>query len=244
MAAAGLTNVNIPHSIDVLLSRVKMNKIEADNIATRIAFVDDHPTLIAGLIGLFSNSSTYSVVATGGTADEALKIAETYAPDVLFLDLSMPGDVFAAIHTIVERAKNTKVIVFTAFSSVDSAMRALDAGATGFLLKGATFPELVEAVETVSRDELFITKHYAKEIMNGMRNRMQREATNRALRLNVREEQILACVRQARTNKEIAKSLSISEKTVKRYMSGLMSKLHARNRVDVAMFASKQVSLE
>ncbi|MGL4489313.1 MAG: LuxR C-terminal-related transcriptional regulator, partial [Rhizobiaceae bacterium] len=172
------------------------------------------------------------------------KIVDDKAPDVIFVDLSMPGDVFGTIHKIAESAKATKVIVFTAFSSVDSAMRALDAGAMGFLLKGATLDELFDAVETVKRNELFITKHYAMEIMNGMRNRAEREATNRALRLNVREEQILGFVRQARTNKEIANSLAISEKTVKRYMSGLMEKLHVRNRVDVAMFASKQVGVD
>lgn len=218
------------------------NDTATANEPIRIAFVDDHPILLSGLVSLFSEMADYMVVATGNCADDALKIEDTHKPNVLFLDLSMPGDVFAAISKIAECSKKTKIIVFTAFSSVDSAMRALDAGANGFLLKGATFAELKEAVDAVTRDELYITRHYAKEIMSGMRNRLQREAVNRAMRLNVREEQILAFVRQARTNKEIATSLSISEKTVKRYMSGLMSKLHARNRVDVAMYASRQAT--
>lgn len=160
------------------------------------------------------------------------------------MDLSMPGDVFSVITDIVAHSDRTKIIVFTAFSSVDSAMRALDAGATGFVLKGATFDELFEAIEAVMRGEMFITKQYASQVLGGLRNRAQREAVNRSVKLNIREKQIVEHLLKARTNREIASSLLISEKTVKRYMTTLMLKLHARNRVEVAIQAQSNGALD
>ena len=195
-----------------------------------IAFVDDHPILLEGMKTLFLNKGHFSVVASGSSANDARNIVDTYHPQILFMDLSMPGDVFSVM---------TEIVVFTAFSSVDSAMRALEAGATGFVLKGATFGELFEAVSSVLRGEMYITKLYASQVLSGLRNRTRQESADRGGDLSVRERQIVAYLLQARTNREIACRLSISEKTVKRYMTNLMQKLHARNRVEVAMQAQK-----
>ncbi len=191
--------------------------------------------MLNGLTGLFAEEPDYHVVATGFSASEARQIAETHRPDVLFMDLSMPGDVFLVIADIARNFKDTRVMVCTAFSGVDSAMRALDAGANGFVLKTSPVAELFTAVESVRRGELFITAQYASQVLSGLRNRAQREAFNRAVKLNVREKQILGYLRLAETNREIALHLSISEKTVKRYMTTLMQKLHARNRVEVVV---------
>ncbi len=206
-----------------------------NGVQVTLAFVDDHPLMLNGLKGLFAEEPDYHVVATGFSASEARQIAETHRPDVLFMDLSMPGDVFLVIADIARNFKDTKVMVCTAFSSVDSAMRALDAGANGFVLKTSPIVELFTAIESVRRGELFITTQYASQVLTGLRNRAQREAFNRAVKLNVREKQILGYLRLAETNREIACHLSISEKTVKRYMTTLMQKLHARNRVQVVV---------
>jgi DNA-binding NarL/FixJ family response regulator len=214
-----------------------------DGIKTTIGFVDDHPILLQGLQGLFSDNPAYNVVATGYSANDALQIAQTHQPDVLFMDLSMPGDVFSVIKQIVRDFSCTKVVVYTAFSGVDSAMRALDAGAMGFVLKSAPVEELFLAAESVVRRELFITRQYASLVMSGLRNRSEREAFNRDVKLNVREKQIVDFLRQARTNREIALSLSLSEKTVKRYMTLIMQKLHARSRVDVLVQLQRNVPL-
>ena len=199
--------------------------------------------MLNGLKGVFAEAPDYHVVATGISACEARQIAEANRPDVLFMDLSMPGEVFQVIGDIARNFKNTKVMVCTAFSGVDSAMRALDAGANGFVLKTSPVAELFTAVESVRRGELFITTQYASQVLSGLRNRAQREAFNQAVRLNVREKQILGYLRQAETNREIARHLSISEKTVKRYMTTLMQKLHARNRVEVVVQSQKAESL-
>jgi two-component system nitrate/nitrite response regulator NarL len=213
-------------------------------VRSTIGFVDDHPILLEGLKGLFSDIPAYSVIGTGCSANEAWQIVEAHQPDVLFMDLSMPGDVFATIAKIAKDPVRTKVVVYTAFSSVDSAMRALDAGATGFVLKNSPVDEIFAAVESVVRGELFITGQYASQVMSGLRNREQREAFNRKVKLNVREKQIVEYLRQARTNREIALSMSISEKTVKHYMTILMQKLNARNRVEVVVQSQSNIALD
>jgi two-component system, NarL family, nitrate/nitrite response regulator NarL len=202
---------------------------------TRIAFVDDHPAMLQGLISLFSKNSDYDIVATGASACDAWKITEAHKPDILFMDLSMPGNVYSVIEDISQHLEETKVVVCTAFSSVDSAMRALDAGASGFVLKTSGADEFYAAANSVHRGDLFITGEYASQVMRGLRNRKQQEPAGASVKLSVREQQIVDLLHDAHTNREIAATLAISEKTVKRYMTTLMQKLHARNRVEVAV---------
>ncbi len=201
----------------------------------RIAFVDDHPAMLQGLIGLFSANPVYDIVATGASACDAWKITEAYKPDILFMDLSMPGNVYSVIEDIAQHLEGTKVVVCTAFSSVDSAMRALDAGASGFVLKTSGSAEFFTAANSVLRGDLFITGEYASQVLRGLRNRKQQEPVDSSNRLSVREKQIVDLLHDAHSNREIASTLSISEKTVKRYMTTLMQKLNARNRVEVAV---------
>lgn len=210
---------------------------------TTIAFVDDHPILLRGIADLFAQHPDFEVVGLGGAAVDALALMKDKGPEVLFLDLSMPGDVFAAITEIAHTYPSTRIVVFTAFSSVDSALRALDAGAMGFVLKGSTYDELFEAVSAVLRGEMFVTRQYATQVLSGLQQRKRAEELREAVRLSVREKQIVAQLLHARTNREIATTLSLSEKTVKHYMTGLMAKLKARNRLEVVIAAQKTEEL-
>lgn len=210
----------------------------------RIAFVDDHPVLLKGMSALFAYEPGYEIVAQGVSADDALEIARRHRPDVLFMDLSMPGNVFAAIGELSQTLPETHVVVFTAFSSFDSVLKALEAGATGFVLKGGRCEEVLEAVEAVMRGELFITKQYAGQVLGSLRNKNARHSLDKAVKLSVREKQIVAHLMNARTNREIASELLISEKTVKYYMSSLMTKLNARNRLEVVFAAQRAGSLD
>ena len=204
-----------------------------------VAFVDDHPVLLEGIVHLFKAKTRFDVVASGCSAPDAVSIALTHSPNILFMDLSMPGSVFEAIAEIAQKCSEVKVIVFTAFSSVDSALRALDAGAMGFVLKGSTLADLLDAIDVVSRGELYITRQYASQVMSGLRNRARREELVRQVKLSVREQQIIGHLMHARTNREIAEHLLISEKTVKHYMTSLMSKMKARNRVELVIEAQR-----
>lgn len=213
------------------------------NGAVTVAFVDDHPILLKGLSAIFSLEKSLNIVALGSTADDIVQITETHRPNVLITDLSMPGDVFSAISMISRLYPSTRAIVFTAFSSIDAVLKALDAGATGFVLKGGRVEEITEAVNSVMRGEMFITRQYAGQVLGGLRDREARSRKETVINLNVREKQIIALLMQAQTNREIAIALRISEKTVKYYMSILMHKLNARNRLEVVIAAQKADAL-
>lgn len=209
-----------------------------------VAIADDHPVLLAGMLALFSSNTRFEVVGQAICADSSLELAREASPDVIILDLSMPGDVFRTIGQIAATMPDTRVIVFTAYCSIESALKALDAGATGFVLKGSPSSELLEAIDIVMSGQMFVTRQYASQVMNGLRDRAKRQALNDAIKLNVREKQIIGHLLQARTNREIAAELHISEKTVKHYMTGLMLKLKARNRVEVVIAARQNQDAE
>ena len=214
-------------------------QVEARQVS--LAFVDDHPAVLAGMTSIFSDEGDFLVLGQGASAQDAVALAAAHRPDVMFLDLSMPGDVVAAIREISTTFKPTKVVVLTAYSSVQSAIKVLDAGAMGFVLKGSSFDDLFEAVEAVLRGELYVTRKYFAEVMALLRNKSG--ATENPVRLNVREQQIIKHLMTAKTNREIAEALSVNEQTVKNYMSGLMVKLKARNRVEVVIAAEKYKDL-
>ena len=209
-----------------------------------VAIADDHPVLLAGMTSLFSLSDRHVVVGEAVCADTSMELVKAVRPDIIVMDLSMPGDVFRTIGQIVTTMPGTRVVVFTAYCSIESALKALDAGATGFVLKGSPSSELLEAIDMVLAGQMFVTRQYASQVMNGLRDRARRQALDEAIKLNVREKQIIGHLMQARTNREIAAELHISEKTVKHYMTGLMLKLKARNRVEVVIAARQNQDSE
>jgi DNA-binding NarL/FixJ family response regulator len=205
--------------------------------ATRIAFVDDHPTLLMGIAALFSSDERYHIVGTGSSADDALALATRHEPEILILDLSMPGDVFAAIQAIAERAAKTRIIIFTAFANVDLAFQALDSGAHAFVLKGRPSEDLYAAIDAVLTGQLYVSPDFSRKLMSGFRNRSKREKELQSAKLSAREMQIVECLFEAKTNKEIARTLQLSEKTVKHYMTNLMNKLKVKSRLEVVLAA-------
>lgn len=209
----------------------------------RIAFVDDHPTLLAGMAAIFASHDDYEIVGTALSADDAVTLAEKTTPDVIILDLSMPGDVNAAIGKITKNAPAIRVIIFTAFANVDLALQALDVGAHGFVLKGRPSSELFSAIESVQRGELFVSPDFAPKLMGGFRNRSQRRRELQSARLSPRELQIVDHLLEGKSNKEIANALQLSEKTIKHYMTNLMTKLRVKSRLEVVLAAKSAPSL-
>ncbi len=204
-----------------------------------IGLVDDHPLMIEGIVALLSRAQGLNVLTTGSTAKDIIDISSRFHPDVIIVDLSMAGDVFEAIAASVRIAPDTKVVAFTAATGVDSAIRALDAGASGYVLKGSSAQELIQAVESVRLGETYITQKFASQVIAALRNTSLRRKAAEAVRFSIREYQIVRLLLRGKTNKEIAISLKISEKTVKNYMTILMQKLHARNRLEVVIAAQK-----
>ncbi len=201
-----------------------------------IAFVDDHPLFLDGLYWFFSTLSEFDILASGENADEALTIADTFRPDVLVIDLRMPGDPFAAIKSISTAHPTTRIVTFTALADVDCAIRALEAGAGGYVLKGATTDELSRAIHVVLSGEKYITPAFAPKVISALRE-PRPSVQQSKIKLNVREAQILRLLLNGLTNKEIGVELALSEKTVSHYMTLLMRKLNARNRVEAVVLA-------
>jgi RNA polymerase sigma factor (sigma-70 family) len=204
---------------------------------TRIAFVDDHPTLLRGMASLFGADGLYDIVGTGNSAEDAVTLAVEKSPDVLVVDLSMPGDVFAAFAQIVERAPRTRLLVFTAYADVDKALRAIDAGAHAYVLKGRPSEDIYEAIAAIKSGQIYVSPGFSQQVMAGFRNRTRREKELASAKLSAREQQIVQCLFEAKTNKEIARTLGLSEKTIKHYMTNLMNKLKVKSRLEVVLAA-------
>lgn len=197
-----------------------------------IAFVDDHPTLLEGMKAIFGRRHGYRVVATGGCCDEALNIALNHAPDILVLDLNMPGNAFECIRRLRTTSPETKIIALTASSAINHAIEALQAGASGYVLKGSSLESLTDAIDAVMGGETYITKGFATKVIAALTN-----PQGARIKLSTREEQIVALLLESRTNREMAEELHLSEKTIKNYMTLLMQKLKVRNRVGLVMAA-------
>jgi DNA-binding NarL/FixJ family response regulator len=215
--------------------------IEGDYIMASIslALADDHPLMLAGLVELFRPEQDFTVVATGRSADEALEIGLRSNPDVFIVDVMMPGNIFDTVGKLVQRGGRTKFLAFSAMSRSDLAIRMLDSGASGYVLKGSSPQELLEAVRAVHRGEIFITRDLACKLVEEQRLASLRIATGAPVKLSVREAQIIAMLTRGFTNRQIALELNLGEKTVKNYMTILMQKLNARNRLEVLIAAQK-----
>jgi DNA-binding NarL/FixJ family response regulator len=191
--------------------------------------------LLEGIGAIFGRKPEYIILAKGTSSDDAVSIALEKHPDVIVLDLNMPGNAFEAIQRICELVPQSKVVVFTAYSGIDHAVRALEAGATGYVLKGAAISELAAAIEAAAGGDTFITPGFATKVIAALRKGSTALESRAETRLSIREEQILHLLHKGKTNKEIAVELNLSEKTVKHYMTLLMQKLQVKNRVGVIL---------
>lgn len=195
----------------------------------RIVIVDDHPLLREGVANTLRKRPDLKVVEQGGSAEEAKAIASRVVPDVLLMDVDMPGDTFAAVRAIADQLPEVKILMLTVSESVEDAYSALEAGAKGYVLKGISGPDLVKAIRSVAAGDIYITPEFEKKLLSNFR---KREAEGKIIQLTFREEQVIREVSNGLTNKEVAGKLAISEKTVKHYMTCVMQKFNARNRVE------------
>jgi DNA-binding NarL/FixJ family response regulator len=202
-----------------------------------VALIDSHPVTIEGVAHVLATQGTFSVVARGESSQDALAIAGQHRPDLMILDLAIPGDAVAAISEIAARHPGTRVIVFTAVPSVEHAVSALEAGARGYVSKSCATGELVNAARAVIAGATYVSEIFASGAIAALKNASVRKIAMQALSLTAREDQIVHLLLGGRTNKEIASDLGLTERTVKHYMTVLMQKLNVRNRVEVVMAA-------
>jgi two-component system nitrate/nitrite response regulator NarL len=205
----------------------------------RIAVVDDHPIFREGVVHTLRGARVLDIVGEGATAEDAIHIAQKELPDILLLDLSMPGGGIEATRSIVRISPFIKVIVLTISEREDDVTKALEAGAKGYVLKGTSGSALVETLLAISRGESYVTPTLAARLLSHATRQEPTRAPSLP-ELTEREAEILAQVARGLTNKEIARALTLSEKTVKHHMTNIMQKLQVRNRVEAAMIFRKQ----
>jgi two-component system, NarL family, nitrate/nitrite response regulator NarL len=207
----------------------------------RVAVVDDHPLFRDGVIQTFDNSEELDLVAMGASGEDAIQIVKNVGPDVLLLDIQLPGGGIEAAQMIATLASHTKIIILTASESEDDVSAALEAGACGYILKGISGRDLVRTVRAVQNGDTYVTPSLAARMLKSIhRKPVAPKAEKTVFVLTPREEDILDCVAIGQTNKEIAINLNISEKTVKHYMTTIMHKLQVRNRVEAALKAKQR----
>jgi DNA-binding NarL/FixJ family response regulator len=203
---------------------------------TRVVVVDDHPLFREGVARILEDSGRFLVVGQGGTAEEAVRLTRAVAPDLVLLDLSMPGGGLAAARAIAEHAPETRIVVLTVSEDDDDIMEALKAGAKGYVLKGVGAAALVDIVESVANGESYVSPSLAARILTEMRSGEPSPRREDPLAtLTAREEEILRLVGTGLSNKQVALRLDLQEKTVKHHMTRILSKLQVRNRTEAAI---------
>lgn len=204
--------------------------------AISIAVVDDHPLFREGVIRSLAETGQFRVVAEGGSRDDAIRIAGEARPDILLLDLSMPGDGLSAIEPILSRNPETRVVVLTVSEAGEDVAAALNSGARGYVLKGVGSRALAEVLSLVAGGETYVTPSLSARLLSHLASAPQSPVAIDPIRsLSDRELDVIRLVAEGMSNKEIANRLDLHEKTVKHHMSRILSKLDAGNRTEAAM---------
>jgi two-component system, NarL family, nitrate/nitrite response regulator NarL len=201
----------------------------------RVAIVDDHPMVREGVAHVIADDAGFEVVAKGGTSHEAVEIIKTHNPDILVLDISIPGGGISALQAIVKLGKNSKVLMLTVSDDQSDVFNALNLGAHGYVLKGISGPELIQALRAVYVDGHYLSPNLgAKMLTEISRHKLDSHSENHN-RLTEREEGVLKLVQLGKANKEIGLALNLSEKTIKHYMGNLFKKLNVKSRTELAI---------
>jgi len=206
----------------------------------KILLVDDHPVVRDGLVAMLSTQPDFHIVGQAASGDEAILKSEKHRPDVILLDLEMPGmDGVAVLERLRELKLECRAIVFTAFDTDERIVTAIQAGAKGYLLKGAPRDELFHAIRIASRGGSLLQPIIASKLIQKI-NRHQGAGTDLFVPLTPREGEVLAALARGKTNKDIAAALFITERTVKFHVSSIMGKIGAANRTEAVSLAAQK----
>jgi two-component system response regulator DevR len=206
----------------------------------RILLVDDHEVVRLGVRGLIERQSGMEVVGEAGTVREAVSQVEQLAPDVVLLDVRLPGgNGLEACRQIKALRPETRIIVLTSYPDDEVLFDAIACGAEGYVLKQIGSADLIRALERVGRGESLLDPSVTDRVFAKMREVRQRERAHAFADLNAQEMQILARVVEGETNREIGAALQLSEKTVRNYVSIILSKLGLNSRAQAAAYAAR-----
>jgi DNA-binding NarL/FixJ family response regulator len=206
-------------------------------LSTRLLIVDNHTLFRQGLVSLLQSEPGFEVVGEAGSGEEALKLVPRIQPDVVLMDVKMPGiGGVEATRRLVEATPQARVLMLTVSEEEESLFAAIQAGARGYILKSADADELLEAIRHVHAGEAMISPVMTFRLMQALRNGGVHSPLPE-LPLTSREQDVFQLLAQGASNRQIAKALTITENTVKTHVRNILEKLELRNRSEVAAYA-------
>ena len=204
----------------------------------RIILVDDHELVRIGLKSLLERHPQFDVVGEAGSAREALEQVESLKPDVVVMDIRLPGTSgIDACEQIVNQHPETKVLMLTSYAEDEMLFSAIRAGASGYVLKQIGSEDLIKAIESVGRGEALLDPAVTQRVFQEVRRAVKEEEASAFSHLSQQEKHVLLLVSEGKTNREIAKNLFLGECTVRNYVSSILSKLSVNNRAEAAAYA-------
>ncbi len=201
----------------------------------RIIVVDDHPVVREGLVATLSDEKEFKVVGAVGSAEDALPLVGAQRPDVILLDLELPAQSgLEAIPKLRTARPQSKILILTAYDTDERVIGALQAGAQGYLLKGASLEEIARAIRAVHAGGSYLDPRIAAKVVGALNPHA------RAAALSEREREVLRLVAGGQANKQIARTLGITERTVKFHVTSILTKLGAENRAQAVALATQR----
>lgn len=208
-----------------------------------VVIADDHTLFREGLAVIIGGNDEFDVVGQAGTMQEAVQLARDLLPDLILLDIDMPGGGLEAARIVAEDCPVTRIVILTSSEEDDHLIRALKIGARAYILKGVAARELIRILQSVLAGESYVPPMLAASLLLEMREAQSqhKQPSSPLEELTPREREILEGLAAGLSNKEIGEKLFLSEKTVKHYMTNILQKLQVRNRVEAALLAQKEM---
>jgi DNA-binding NarL/FixJ family response regulator len=207
-------------------------------IKKRILLVDDHEVVRIGLRALLEHHPQFEVVGEGGTAREAIELTSKLHPDIVLMDIRLPGPSgIDACEEINKTYPDTRVVMLTSYAEDEMLFSAIRAGASGYVLKQIGGDDLIRAIESIGKGEALLDPAVTQRIIQEVRKAVKEEEASAFGPLSQQEKHVLSLVSEGRTNREIAKILFLGEGTVRNYVSSILAKLGVSNRAEAAAYA-------
>jgi two-component system response regulator DevR len=211
----------------------------------RVLLVDDHEVVRDGIKALLASVDDIVVAAEAGSVHEAVAVAERTQPDVVVMDVRLPdGSGIEATRDIRARRPATQVLMLTSFADDEALFASIMAGAAGYVLKQIKGAELVRAIRTVGQGQSLLDPAVTKGVLDRLRKGKHLFRDEKLARLSPQEERILGLVAEGRTNRQIGEELGLAEKTVKNYVSSILSKLEVARRAEAAAYLARHSTPE
>lgn len=203
-----------------------------------ILLVDDHEVVRLGLKALLEHNDQFQVVAEAGTAKQAVEMVGRFHPDVVLMDIRLPGTSgIDACKEITERWPDVRVVILTSYAEDEMLFSAIKAGASGYVLKQIGAEGLITAIEAACRGEALLDPALTQRVFQEVRRAVKEEESAAFSSLSQQEKHVLALVSEGKTNREIAEALFLGEGTVRNYVSSILAKLGVSNRAEAAAYA-------